>query len=140
MTPLPEVVLTDTEPNGLARMLAGLLEANLARRPERAALLRTVVVEVDAIDAAVAVTVRLHEGGVRVSNGSATPQPHIRIRASGHDLLALSAAPLRLGFPDPLRREGRAVLRRIASGHVRVAGMLRHPVLLSRFSRLLSAR
>jgi hypothetical protein len=113
------VVLTDAEPNGLARMLAGLLEANLARRPERAMLLRRGVVEVDAADAAVAVTVRLDEGR--------------------HDLLALSAAPLRLGFPDPLRPGGRAVLRRIASRRVRVSGMVRHPVVLSRFSRLLSA-
>lgn len=135
----PRVVLIDAEPNGLARMLAGLVEANLARRPERAALLRPGVVEVDAADAAVAVTVRLDEGRVRVSNGSDTPQPDVRVRASGHDLLALSAVPLRLGFPDPLRTEGRAVLRRIASRQVRVSGMFRHPVVLSRFSRLLSA-
>ncbi len=138
MTPTPEVVLADAEPNGLARMLAGLLEANLARRPERASLLRAAVVEVDAADAGVAVTVRLDGGRVRVSNGSA-PRPDVRVRASGHDLLALSAAPLRLGFPDPLRPEGRAVLRRIASRQVRVSGMFRHPVVLSRFSRLLSA-
>ena len=136
----PEVVLADAEPNGLARMLAGLLEANLARRPERAALLRPSIVEVHAADAGVAVTVRLDRGRVRVSNGSAKPRRDVRVRASGHDLLALSAAPLRLGFPDPFRREGRAVLRRIASGQVRVSGMLRHPVVLSRFSRLLSAR
>jgi len=134
-----EVVLADVEPSGLALMLAGLLEANLARRPERAALLRPAVVEVDAADAGVAVTVRLDGGGVRVSNRAAAPRPDVRVRASGHDLLALSAAPLRFGFPDPLRREGRAVLRRIASRQVRVSGMLRHPVVLSRFSRLLSA-
>lgn len=136
----PEVVLTDAEPSGLARMLASLLEANLARRPERIALLRPAVVEVDAADAGVAVTVRLAHGRVRVSNGSATPRPDVRVRASGHDLLALSAVPLRFGFPDPLWREGRAVLSRIASRQVRVTGMLRHPVVLSRFSRLLSAR
>jgi hypothetical protein len=136
----PDLVVADAEPNGLARMLAGLLEANLARRPERIALLRPGVVEVDATDAAVAVTVSLDESGVRVSNGSVSSRPDLRVRASGHDLLALSAAPLRLGFPDPLRPEGRAVLRRIASGKVRVSGMLRHPVVLSRFSRLLSAR
>ena len=134
-----EVVLIDAEPSGLARMLAGLLEANLSRRPERVALLRPAVVEVDAVDAGVAVTVRFDRGRVRVSNGSATPSD-VRVRASGHDLLALSGAPLRFGFPDPLRREGRAVLRRIAAGQVRVSGMLRHPVVLSRFSRLLSAR
>jgi hypothetical protein len=136
----PEVVLADAEPNGLARMLAGLLEGNLARRPERAALLRPGVVEVHAADAGVAVTVRLDGGDVRVSNGTGGSRPDIRVRASGHDLLALSAAPMRFGFPDPFRREGRTVLGRIASGKVRVVGMVRHPVVLSRFSRLLSAR
>ena len=135
----PEVVL-DADPNGLARMLAGLLEGNLARRPERAALLRPAVVEVDATDAGVAVTVRLDGERVRVSNGTGGPRPDVRVRATGHDLLALSAAPLRYGFPDPFRREGRAVLGRIASGNVRVSGMVRHPMVLSRFSRLLSAR
>lgn len=136
----PEVVLADAEPNGLARMLAGLLEGNLARRPERAALLRPAVVEVDATDVGVAVTVRLDGERVRVSNGTGGPRPDVRVRGSGHDLLALSAAPLRFGFPDPFRREGRAVLGRIASGKVRVSGMVRHPMVLSRFSRLLSAR
>jgi len=136
----PEVVLADAEPNGLARMLAGLLEGNLVRRPERAALLRPAVVEVDAADAGVAVTVRLDGGGVRVSNGTGGSRPDVRVRASGHDLLALSAAPLRFGFPDPFRREGRAVLGRIASGKVRVSGIVGHPMVLSRFSRLLSAR
>ena len=134
----PEIVLPDADPSGLARMLAGLLETNLARRSERAALLRPAVVEIDAADAGVVVTVRLDDGRVKVSNGPAS-HPDLRIRASGHDLLALSAAPLRFGFPDPLRPEGRALLRRIASRRVRVWGMLRHPIALSRFARLLSA-
>lgn len=134
----PKVVLPDAEPSGLARMLAGLLETNLARRPERAGLLRRAVVEIDAADAGVVVTVRFQGGGVQVSNGPAS-RSDLRIRASGRDLLALSAAPLRFGLPDPLRREGRALLRRIASAQVGVSGMLRHPVTLSRFARLLSA-
>lgn len=133
------VVLTDARPSGLAEMLAGLLEENLARHPERAALLRPAVVEVDAADADVAVSIRLAPGRVEVSNRSGAARPDVRIHADGHDLLAMSAAPLRLGFPDPLRREGRTVLRRIAGRHVRVSGMLRHAAVLSRFARLLSA-
>jgi hypothetical protein len=132
------VVLTDARPSGLAEMLAGLLEANLARDPQRVALLRPGVIEVAAVDAGVAVTIRLAPGRVEVSN-SASGRPHLRVRANGHDLLAMSAAPLRLGFPDPLRREGRAVLRLVAGRRVRVSGMLRHALVLSRFARLLSA-
>jgi len=132
------VALVDAEPSGLAEMLAGLLEANLARRPGRVRLIRPAVVELGATDAAVTVTVRTRRGSIEIANGAASPRADLRIHASSHDLLALSAAPLRLGFPDPFHQQGRAMLGRVVGGRVRISGMLRHPVLLSRFARLLS--
>ncbi|MEX2421312.1 MAG: hypothetical protein WD670_05780, partial [Actinomycetota bacterium] len=77
-------------------------------------------------------------GGVELSNGPAKVHPHLRVAASSADLLALSAAPLRLGLPDPFRPEGRAVIRRLATRDVRVSGLFRHPIRLSRLTRLLS--
>jgi hypothetical protein len=132
------VVLADAEPNGLASMLAALLEANLDRDPVRASAIRDSVVELRALDAGVTVTVRTRRGRIEVANGPANPTADLVIRASSRDLLDLAAAPLRLGFPDPFVPRGRAVLREIASRRVRVSGMLRHPVRLSRFARLLS--
>jgi hypothetical protein len=134
----PRVVLADDEPNGLAGMLAGLIDANLARRPDRAALLRPAAVELEATDAGVSVTVRIRDGEVRIANGPANPGSGIRIRADGQELLALSAVPLLLGYPDPRRSEGRAVLGALARRRVRISGLLRHPIVLSRFARLLS--
>jgi hypothetical protein len=58
--------------------------------------------------------------------------------AGADDLLELSTTPLRFGFPDALDVRGRSILRRIATRRVRVSGMLRHPIRLSRFTRLLS--
>jgi hypothetical protein len=135
-----EVVLADDAPNGLAEMLAGLIRANLDRRPERSALLRPAVVEIAAADAGVEVTVRLRPGVVEVENGPANPGSDVAIVADARDLLELSAAPLRLGLPDPVRRDGRAVLVLVLRRRVRIAGLLRHPIALSRFARLLSAR
>jgi hypothetical protein len=132
------IVLVDAEPTGLAEMLAGLIEANLVRRPEREALLRHAVIGIEAADAGVAITVRLSEQRIEISNGAENRGSDLRIRADGVDLLALSASPLRLGLPDPLTGEGRAVLRQVARGRVRISGMLRHPIVLSRFARLLS--
>jgi hypothetical protein len=132
------IVLVDAEPTGLAEMLAGLLEANLVRRPEREVLLRPAVIGIEAADAGVAITVRLSEGRIEISNGAENGGSDLRIRADGVDLLALSASPLRLGLPDPLTGQGRAVLRRVARGRVRISGVLRHPIVLSRFARLLS--
>jgi hypothetical protein len=132
------IVLVDAEPSGLAEMVAGLLEANLVRRPEREALLRPAVIGIEAADAGVAITLRLTERRIEISNGAADRGSDLRIRGDGADLLALSALPLRLGLPDPLTGQGRAILRRVARGRVRISGMLRHPIVLSRFARLLS--
>jgi hypothetical protein len=133
-----QVALADPEPNGLATMLAGLIGSNLDRNPQRARLLRGATVELEAVDAGVAATVRLRAGRVEVANGRAGPSLDLQIRAVSHDLLALAAAPLRLGFPDPLHAEGRAVLGRLVRRRVRISGLLLHPVVLSRFARLLS--
>lgn len=134
------VRLADPTPNGLAEMLARLLQTNLEARPRRAWLLRPAVVEVAAVDADVEATVRLTPGSVEVANGAANPGAQVRIRARSQDLLALAAMPLLVGLPNPFRREGRSVLRRLARGQVRIDGMLRHPLVLARFARLLSVR
>ena len=133
----PEVVVVDPAPSGLAEMLARLLESNLDRDPRRSALLRPASVVLDAVDADLAVSVRLRPGRVEIANGLIAERD-LEIHASSQDLLALSAAPIRLGFPDPLRRAGRRVLREVVARRVRISGMLRHPVVLSRFARLLS--
>ncbi|MGZ5291005.1 MAG: hypothetical protein ACXWXQ_06460 [Actinomycetota bacterium] len=135
-----EVVVLDREPNGLAEMLGGLIRANLDRRPGRAALLRPAVIELEAADACVRASVRTAPGRVEIRNGAANPGAHLSILADGPDLLALASAPLRFGLPDPLRGEGREVLRSVLGRRVRISGLLRHPVVLSRFARLLSAR
>ncbi len=132
------VVLTDREPNGLAHMLCAVLEANLDADPRRERWLRSATVEIVAADADVRATVRLSNDLVEIASGPADPSAPVRIRASAQDLLALAGAPLVLGLPNPLRREGRRVLGRILQGRILIAGMLRHPLVLSRFARLLS--
>jgi predicted lipid carrier protein YhbT len=129
------VEVDDDVPNGLATMLAALIEANLERHPARRALLRDGVFHLSAVDAAVSATISTAGGGVRVSNGAG--RAHVSVRASSSDLLLLASAPLRAGFPDPLSREGRAVVRGVAGGRIRIRGWLSHPLRLSRLARLL---
>ena len=134
----PIVEYADPEPNGLANLVGRLLEANLEVHPRHRRLLRPSVVEVDATDADVSITVRLGRERAEIANGSAGLRAHVAVEAHAQDLLDLVAAPLRFGLPDVLTRPGRAVVSRIVSRDVRVAGMLRHPVRMSRFLRLLS--
>lgn len=133
-----QVAYEDGEPNGLARMIGGLVEANLSHHPRRSRLLRPAVVDLAAIDADVGVRLRIEPGSVSVGNGSANPDADLRISTDSLSLVDLAAMPLRLGFPDPFHAEGRAVIRKVLSRDVRIEGLLRHPVRLSRLTRLLS--
>ncbi|MEP7060091.1 MAG: hypothetical protein ABI828_05110, partial [Actinomycetota bacterium] len=63
----------------------------------------------------------------------------VRVRADSALLLGIAGAPLRFGLPDMFTSPGRAVLADILRGRVRIRGLFRHPLLVSRLTRLLSA-
>lgn len=125
------------EPAGLAALIGGLLEANLRAHPRRARLLRPARVEISAPDAGTSVLLALDPDGSLVS-ASVDGPVDVRVAADAARLIELVAAPLRLGLPDPLRREGRRVLRALARGEFRIRGLVRHPLLAIRLARLLS--
>lgn len=131
------VRFVDDEPNGLAEMVGELLRQNLERDPGRRRHLTPTTATIAVPDAGVDLTIRIAPPDVSVANGPA-PGAHLRIRAGSDALLRLTAAPLRLGFPDPFRPQGRAVLRDLVAGRVRVGGLVRHPVRTARLSMLLS--
>ncbi len=133
-----DVQLPDAEPNGLAAMIGGLIEANLRAHPERAALLaRPATYAVIAPDAAVSVSIRLLPHQVTVRNG-VVGRPDIAIETGSENLIGLSSVPLRFGLPDLTKKEGRAVNRKLLSGELKVRGLLRHPRKLARLNKLLS--
>ena len=84
-----------------------------------------------------AITVRTGPGEVEIRDG-ADPGAQLAITADSEQLLSLTAAPLRFGLPDVFDARGRAVLRHVVSGRVRIRGMLAHPRRLARLSSLLS--
>jgi hypothetical protein len=128
----------DQEPNGLAAMIGGLIEANLAAHPEREKLLRPrAAVGIVAADAGVALTLRLAPGRVSVGNGL-SGKPQVVIRGASETLTGLSTVPLRFGFPDAMTPEGRAATRKLFRGELDVKGLWAHPGIVSRLNRLLS--
>lgn len=134
----PRVTYVDDEPNGLAVMVGGLIEANLAQHPARAGLLRRTVVDLVAIDADVAVSLGIERREVRVANGTADGRARVRVTADSLSLVELAGAPLRLGLPDVFRAEGRDIARKVLGGQMQIEGLLRHLLTVSRVTRLLS--
>lgn len=131
------VEYADAEPNGLAAMLGGLIEANLQQHPEREPLLKPAIIEITAPDAEVSVTILIRPGRVRVRNGGAA-KAHLRVRSDSETLIELSSVPLRFGLPDSMTKAGREVNAKLLRRTLRVKGLMLHPAMLSRFNRLLS--
>jgi len=127
----------DEEPNGLATMLGGLIEANLEQHPEREALLKPAVIGITAPDAGVSLTLQIAPGRVGVANGL-QGRPHLLVTADSGTLIELSSVPLRLGLPDSMTKDGRAVNAKLFKGEIKVKGMIRNLGKLARLNRLLS--
>jgi hypothetical protein len=133
-----QVTYADPEPNGLATMLGGLIEANLLAHPERDALLsKPATYAITAPDAGVGVTIALAPGSVTLRN-RVVGTPHLRIETASDNLIGLSAVPLRFGLPDAMTKEGREVSRKLFKGELKVHGLWLHPGKLARLNKLLT--
>lgn len=132
------VSFADDEPNGLAELLGGLIEQNLARDPSRHRLLKPAIVALESIDGEVAVTLHFRDGAVTIENG-VHADAHVHVKAQGRALLELAGAPLRFGLPDAFHVDGRAVLVDILRREVKVRGLIASLPAVRRLTMLLSA-
>ena len=132
-----KVEYTDAEPNGLATMIGGLIEGNLAAHPERERLLKPAVVAITAPDAEVSITLQIAPGRMVVSNG-VIGRPDLRVTAPSDTLIELSSVPLRFGLPDAMTKEGREVTAKLMRGRIKVKGMAMAPGKLARLNKLLA--
>ncbi len=119
-------------------MLGGIIQANLASRPNTDSLLeRPATYALVVTDAEVAVSLRVRPGQVTVRDGI-VGRPHVTVEADALTLAGLSSVPLRFGLPDVLSGEGREVVRKLLTRKIRIRRMLVHPEKLARLTRLLS--
>lgn len=131
---------------GLRDLVEGLVEANLARAPERALrITHREAASLVATDADLAITVQMlpgafHAPGSVLIHDGEDPWAEIVVRAESRGLLELAATPLRFGLPDVLTADGREVVRQLFTRAIRVHGLVRHLGTVRRLSMVLSAR
>jgi hypothetical protein len=137
---MPEVVLASgDEASGLATMLGTLLAQNVERHPERYQDFRSVnaAVVVDITDLGSAVTLSFEGERCTVLEGD-VGTPRIRLRTDSATLTGLSQVRIgALGLPNYVDPAGRAMLRAMAQGRLRIHG-IRHLATLTRVTRLFS--
>jgi hypothetical protein len=132
------VEYADPEPNGLAAIVGGLIEANVAAHPElERSVAKGGTYAIVAPDVGVAVSIRLAPGRVTIRNG-VVGRPDVRVTTDSETLVGLSSVPLRLGLPDVLTKAGREIDRKLLKGTLKVKGLVLHAAKLARLNRLLS--
>ena len=126
---------------GFAPLLTELMQQNVEQHPARRAdfdrLRGTIAIEATDIETALTMD---FSGGALVVHDGVRGRPDVVISTDSFTVLELSNATLRFGLPNPSHPSGRAVLRKMRSGELKVSGpgLVRKPLLLPRFSRLLS--
>jgi hypothetical protein len=131
----------DTEHNGLANMVAGLILQNLTEHPKKRADFARLRgrIAIVAEDAGVAMTLEFTGNMLTVHDGI-VGIPDVTLRASGDDIVQMSLLEFTalLSLPDLRGAATRQIIRKSWDGRVRVYGALLHVPLLLRLSRLLS--
>lgn len=130
-------VVYDGEPEGLAAMLGGLIEA-AAADPAKAKVLDAMngTVTIAVPDAEVEVGLRFGNGVCRV-HGAGIPGSKVRIEMPSETLMGFSMIPLLFGMPSVRTPEGRAFTKQVLTREVRISGLW-HLKLVTQLNTLLS--
>jgi hypothetical protein len=124
---------------GLAEMLLILIRQNLEQKPQRIssfeALHSNVVIVARDID--ITVTLAFRKGKLKIYSGI-VGTPDLKIVADHDVILGLSLTHICLGLPNYFNRTGREILQRLLSGNLKIEGILRHPLQLTRLTKVIS--
>lgn len=125
--------------NGLAGMVAGLLEANVGSSPYKARVFSRMkgAVGLEATDAEVALTLVFDRGRCVVLDGLREGTA-ATVRADSDSIVELSNVRIVGGLPWLFDRAGRGVAGKVLRKAIRIRGLLRHPVTLTRLAIVLS--
>ena len=136
------VTYADAEPSAFASMLGGLIEANVASRPEKQkdfnALAARVGIWVTDIDEGV--TLDFRRGHLVVHNGL-EPKRDITIRTDADTVMNLSNLKIGLfGMPVYYDELGRGVAAKMLQGKLRIDGLLGNLATLNSVTRIFSVQ
>ena len=136
---------SDAAENGFACMLFDLLRQNIEGKPHKRSDLRALQgrIAIVADDADVAVTLHFDRGTVTIHDGI-DGIPDLAVRGEAEVIMTMSNIPISYGLPYARKGDENgkvameASLSAMKDKRVVTYGMWRHPLMLLRFTRLLS--
>ncbi len=130
---------TDARDNGLAGMIRDLISQNLANHADREKDLKALDgnIAIVARDIEVSLTLVCTRGSVVIHDG-VRPPCKLTITTDSDNILKLSTLKITGGLPNYFDKTGREILGLLFGGKLKIRGLLAHPVLLTRITRLFS--
>ncbi len=122
-----------------AGIIAELLATNLERHPEKQEVFRRMqgAVTIDLADIETAVTLVFGGGRSRIEAGI-VGTPALIIRTTSDRVTDLNAIRIVGGLPWYMDAAGRRVIGHLLTGRLKIEGMFRHPLLLTRLTEIMS--
>jgi hypothetical protein len=127
---------------GLPVMIAGIIKGNLDAKPQRQndfnALNGNIYMQ--AHDAEVDMTMVFDKGSLTVHGGK-VGEPKICISTDSETLLDLANLDVKFGLPFYFDKVGLEVLKKLfLTRELKLDGLFTHPIMLTRFTKLMSCR
>ncbi len=138
----PEVEYADPEPSAFASMLGGLIEANVASRPEKQddfdSLVARVGIFVTDIDEGVTLDFK---GGKLVVHNGLKAHRTLTIRTDAETVMGLSNLKIGpFGLPVYYDQAGREVALKLLRGKLKIDGLLPNVLTLNTVTRIFSVQ
>jgi hypothetical protein len=136
----PMITLDDgAKEVGLAEMLFNLLCQNLGQNPQKMSsfegLNSNVVIVARDID--ITITLAFRKGELTIYNGI-VGKTDLMIIADHDAILDLTLINIFMGLPNYFDKVGRSILKKLLLGNLKIKGLLKHPLQLTRLTKLFS--
>ena len=133
------IVVNNASEVPFSYILAELLGSNLEQNPHKMATFNKIfgVVAIDLKDIEAIVTLIFSGGKVRLEQGI-VGKPDIIIQTDSDKIIGLNSISIKFGLPYYFDEAGMTVIKQLLSGELKIKGMLLHPIILTRLTKIMS--
>jgi hypothetical protein len=133
------IVVNGAEEIPFFNILADLLKTNLMQKPHKMKTFNNLrgVVAIEVTD--IETTAYLIFSGGKVSIEKDTEEKsHIIITTDSEKIMGLNFISIKFGLPYYFDKAGMTVIKQLMSGQIKIKGILLHPIILTRLTKVMS--
>jgi len=133
------IVVNNAEEIPFSHILADLLKTNLEQKPHKMKTFDNLsgVVGIEVTDIETTVYLIFSGGKVKIEKGI-EEKPQIMITTDSEKVMGLNFISIKFGLPYYFDKAGRTVIKQLLSGQIKIKGMLVHPIILTRLTKVMS--